>query len=185
MLAPRPESNDTWRMDDALFQTLQHACLTLLPVAVWSVITSLLTPALILAATAIHRRRSIPWRLLVTALVAGLLAESISSHLLKPIFAIARPCLTAGLSELALCSWTYSMPSSHACSLAAGLAILWPANRRLTPIYAPLALFYLLSRTALGMHRPSELVAGVLCGMVVGAAVKWAAGKIEQRLSTC
>jgi membrane-associated phospholipid phosphatase len=161
-------------VDDALFQTLQHTCLALLPVGFWSAVTSLLTPALILATTAAHRRRAIPWQLLATAVLAGLLAESTSSHLLKPLFGIARPCLTPGLSELAACSATLAMPSSHACSMAAGLAILWPANRRLAPIYAPLAAFYLLSRIALGLHRPSELLAGAVCGVLIGAAVGWA-----------
>ena len=157
-------------MDEQIFRSLQPVLLGLIGEPGWALITSWALPGLVLAAAGLWAHRERRWKTLLICVCCGLLGESLSSHVIKPIFAVARPCRIEGMSLLTRCSWTYSMPSSHAVSIVAGLLPLALAWRRAALGLGVLAFLFIMSRSALGMHWPSDLLVGALIGAIIGIA---------------
>ena len=155
-------------MDEQIFRTLQPLLLGIIGEPVWALITSWALPGAILVAAGFWAHRERRWKTLAVCIACGLLGETLSSHVIKPLFAIPRPCRVDGLSLLSRCSWTYSMPSSHAVSITAGLLPLALHWKRAAPALALLGLLFILSRSALGMHWPSDLLVGTLIGAAIG-----------------
>ncbi len=155
-------------MDEQIFRTLQSFLLTIIGEPVWAIITSWALPGCILIGAGFWAHRERRWKTLAICVACGLLGEALSSHVIKPLLGIPRPCRIEGLSLLSRCSWTYSMPSSHAVSITAGLVPLALHWKRAAPILAILGLLFILSRSALGMHWPSDLVIGTLLGAGIG-----------------
>ena len=155
-------------MDEQIFRSLQSVLLALISEPVWALITSWALPGGILIAASFWAHRERRWKTLAVCVACGLLGEALSSHVIKPLLAIPRPCRIDGLSPLTRCSWTYSMPSSHAVSITAGLLPLALHWRRAAPALAALGLLFILSRSALGMHWPSDLIVGTLVGAGIG-----------------
>lgn len=163
--------------DQQLFSLLHAPLLHLLGEPTWRWLTSLalpLTLMLITSAWGWHRRRSaIP---LWVALATGLVAEQLSSRVLKPLIGRPRPCSLEDLSSLG-CTGGLSMPSSHAISICAGLGVLWFFYPRLRPLYLVGAGFFICSRLALGVHYPADLLVGASLGIGLSVLV----GKRLQR----
>ena len=65
------------------------------------------------------------------------------------------------------------MPSSHAISICAGIGVLWFLYPKLRPLYLLGAGLFILSRLALGVHYPGDL----LVGSLLGCAISWSVGK--------
>jgi undecaprenyl-diphosphatase len=61
----------------------------------------------------------------------------------------------------------YSFPSGHAFTAAAVLGFLWVVDRRLAWIWLPCTLLVCLSRPYLGVHFPSDVVAGAVLGFAI------------------
>ncbi len=117
-------------------------------------------------------------QLVIAVTVAGLTPDLV----LKPLGARPRPFVAS--ATLAVTSERdrladYSFPSGHAATAVAGayaLTAMWPAGR---VVAWTLAASIIVSRAYLGVHYPSDLVAGGLLGwfvawMVVGRT-RWRA----------
>jgi membrane-associated phospholipid phosphatase len=88
-----------------------------------------------------------------------------------------RPKL-AGLPPLAGAPTALSFPSAHASSsLAAATAMARIAPRARAPLYV-LAALICVTRPYLGMHYPSDVLAGALLGTAVGRAVPGLDGRV-------
>ena len=109
-----------------------------------------------------------PW----TAALAtvALLAASLSSALLKDAFDRVRPALAEpGVTALVPIPADASMPSGHAATAAAAAGVVALLHPRLRlPLLALVAAIG-LSRVYLGVHYPSD----VLAGLALGAGVAW------------
>ncbi|QGU01034.1 Putative undecaprenyl-diphosphatase YbjG [Corynebacterium kalinowskii] len=95
-----------------------------------------------------------PW------LVLGVAGAALTTHWLKPLFAVSRP------SGGAIAESSYSFPSGHATAAAAlaGLLILvWPRWWAISTGVL-LALLVGWSRVHLGVHRPVDIAAGYAVG---------------------
>lgn len=159
-------------LDQQLFTLLHPPLLHSLGESAWRLITSLALPLTLLVITALRgwqlRRRALP---IVVALLNGLLAEQLSSRVLKSLFQRARPCTIDGLSTLSGCTGGQAMPSSHAMSICAGIGVLWFFYPKLRPLYVLGAALFILSRLALGLHYPGDLLVGAVLGSLLALLV--------------
>lgn len=117
-----------------------------------------------------HRRTGV---LLLAGLAAGFLLGNI---LMKPLIARPRPCWTDPTVKLLVgIPGDYSFPSGHTLSSVIAATVLTFANRRVGIAAALLAALIAFSRLYLFVHFPSDVLASVLLGILIGAAV-WKAG---------
>lgn len=108
--------------------------------------------------------------LALCAMALGLLVTNIT---IKPLVERARPWLVLELTPLVTENDPNSFPSGHTCAaFAAGLswagALPWRWGRIAAPV---LAVLMGLSRLYVGVHFPTD----VLAGAVIGALCAWAA----------
>jgi undecaprenyl-diphosphatase len=120
----------------------------------------------------IKYRKKAYWPILGIICAVGL-SDQICSGILKPLTARLRPCHTPGLQHelinLVDCVGLYSFCSSHA---ALSFAIAHSVVRWSKGLYG-IKLFYVwaaliaLSRVYLGVHFPSDILAGSVIGLFV------------------
>lgn len=66
-----------------------------------------------------------------------------------------------------------SFPSGHSATAAAGAVSLSAAYPALTPVFAVCGLAIMFSRIYLGVHYPSDVLAGAAIGVAVSGALSW------------
>lgn len=110
------------------------------------------------------------------ALIMSLICTNI---LLKPLVQRTRPWLVVeGLTALVAEHDMNSFPSGHtSAALAAAVACLGTLPKKWGGVVLALAVLMGLSRLYVGVHYPSDVLAGALVGLVCGAmgclAIKW------------
>jgi undecaprenyl-diphosphatase len=108
------------------------------------------------------------WRLLLALGLAGLVVDVIT----KPVIGRVRPFVDhVEYREIGVRPDTPSFPSGHAATAAAGalaFARIWPAAA--IPAWT-LAAIIAISRVALGVHFPSDILAGFLLGALLARFV--------------
>jgi membrane-associated phospholipid phosphatase len=112
------------------------------------------------------------WRR-ATATVAGVYALNTA---IKQIVGRRRPELP-GLPALTSTPTGLSFPSAHASTSFAGARLYAQLGLPVIPLYA-LATGLALSRLHLGVHYPSDVLAGVVLGTVVGGGCKRGSGTL-------
>ncbi|MBR5381418.1 MAG: phosphatase PAP2 family protein [Oscillospiraceae bacterium] len=90
------------------------------------------------------------------------------SELLKPVFMRPRPfAVMEQMAVLVAAPTTWSFPSGHACAaFAAALAYAKGVKKLAAPAYA-LAVLISFSRLYVGVHYPSDVLAGAVLGTVL------------------
>jgi len=76
-----------------------------------------------------------------------------------------------------------SFPSDHATASFAIAVAVWFFSRRLGAVFLVFAAAIALSRVLLGMHYPTDVVAGALTGTLAAVAVCTLGGRIVYRLT--
>jgi undecaprenyl-diphosphatase len=113
-------------------------------------------------------------QLLGLAALFALTTSHVAVQVLKRAVARPRPCDANGrLLALIDLPDPYSFPSGHAAAACAISGTIALANPLLAPIVLPLAALISVSRVALRVHHPGDVVAGVLLGLAgaVGSAL--------------
>ena len=156
-----------------LAHDLHHPWLDALMVAVTTRAYWWLPLALVAVALLVRHRR-----LGFAAMIAGGLAVGICDpvvhHLLKPLFGIVKPCGVSGVSSLVPCASVPGFPSAHAanaCALATAFVVVL---RRYWKIALPLAALVAVSRSYVGVHWPSDVLAGSIFGGGLGVGSAYA-----------
>ena len=109
-----------------------------------------------------YRRAGI---LLLAGLAAGVLLGNI---IMKPLFARPRPCWLESVPLLISDPTDFSFPSGHTLSPVIGAFMLTAANRKFGLAAIPLAVLIGFSRLYLYVHFPSDVLASVVIGMLLG-----------------
>ena len=123
--------------------------------------------ALYLAFRSPHR-----WVAAVILLAAIGTADLVSVRAVKPTVHRDRPCHSLASVRAPLgCGSGQSFPSAHAADTAAAAAVVTWAAPMLSPLALVIAAVVGVSRIYLGVHYPSDVVAGWIIGLVVAAVL--------------
>jgi undecaprenyl-diphosphatase len=130
---------------------------------------------LVLMAISLRADRKKGFTEILTVLIAVIIADKITSGLMKPYFIRFRPCHDPGLQGLVHtvsgCGGLYGFASSHA-STSFAVAITWFSFFRTRVPYIWLifawAALYSYSRVYVGVHYPADIFIGALIGILVG-----------------
>ena len=117
--------------------------------------------------------------IVLLALLAVGLADWITSGVLKPLFQRTRPCFAIDDCRLLVSqSRSWSFASSHASNSAAVAAMIWIffsrgllVERTFTAVMIVYAFLVAWSRMYVGVHYPSDILAGALVGVCCAALV--------------
>lgn len=118
---------------------------------------------------------------MLAALIAGVLVGNVC---LKHLIARPRPCWLESVPLLIADPTDYSFPSGHTLSSVIGAFVLTAANRRFGWAAIPLAALIAFSRLYLYVHFPSDVLASVAIGVLLGGAAVYAVKKIKTPLPT-
>ena len=120
---------------------------------------------------------------------AGLIVDVLAVNAtIKPLVSRARPWVVMeGFQTLTRSSDPNSFPSGHTCAAFAFAAAMWVAtpNKKIRAAALIVAALMGLSRLYVGVHFPSDVVAGAvigsLCGLLGGLLARWGLSRCERR----
>ena len=115
---------------------------------------------------------------MLAALIAGVLVGNV---FLKHLIARPRPCWQESITMLIANPSDYSFPSGHTLVSVIGACVLTSANRKFGLIAIPLAALIGFSRLYLYVHFPSDVLASVVIGTVIGFGAVAISHRIHQK----
>lgn len=115
-------------------------------------------------------------------IITVIISDQVNSTFLKEIFNRVRPCrVLDGVRMLVDCGGGKSFPSSHAVNNFAGAFIISHFYKSQRWYWYAFAAFVAFSRTYVGVHYPSDIVAGAFVGLGIGFTVIYLWIQIAQK----
>jgi len=135
---------------------------------------------IVLAAFAIFGRRN--GRIaLIAAIAAVAIIDPLGSQIIKPLIGRPRPCHLEMGRLLVGCGSGFSMPSLHAAnSFGAFTAIVYRFGWKASPFYL-IAFIVAWSRVYVGVHWPTDIMAGAFFGITIGLLTSAVCAKIFEK----
>lgn len=132
---------------------------------------------------AVRLRRAAVLPIVQLAVAFGV-SDSMGARVLKPAFARLRPnfALSDAVRVLSPAANVGSMPSLHAANAFAVAVVVTMAWPRAGLVALPVAGLIAVSRVGVGVHWPSDVLAGALYGALVGVLVVLGARRAVARL---
>lgn len=113
--------------------------------------------------------------------VTIIISDQLNSAFLKEVFGRIRPCRALdGVRLLVDCGGGLSFPSSHAVNNFAGATVISYFYKKQSIYWFLFAFIVAFSRTYVGVHYPSDIVAGGLIGITIGYIITGLYEKIFQ-----
>lgn len=116
------------------------------------------------------------------------LSDQLSSSVIKEIFSRPRPCHTVdgvqvvqAIHLLVDCGPGKSFPSSHAVNNFAVASLFSFVYKKWAWAFLGWASLVALSRVAVGVHYPSDILGGAVIGTAIAACVFWLWKAVENR----
>lgn len=117
----------------------------------------------------------------IMVILGIVLADQISSSILKPLTERPRPCKTLeGFRLLVHCGSFYGFPSSHASNIAVIGGLFIHFYRKWFPFWALLIFLIGLSRVYVGVHYPVDVLAGWVLGILIAVLLVYLYKKFVQ-----
>ncbi|NLJ31230.1 MAG: phosphatase PAP2 family protein [Clostridiales bacterium] len=160
-------------MDIQILNFVQEHCHNGLTDFIFPLITSLGNFGAVWIAAAVALLISKKYRAWGVMLLAVLLLTHVlGEYLIKPIVARPRPFLAfPGRILLIRPPAGYSFPSGHTATAFCSAVILWKADRRFGISAAVLAALIAFSRVFLFVHYPTDVLAGLILGVICAFVV--------------
>ncbi|OGD75554.1 MAG: hypothetical protein A2Y64_05390 [Candidatus Coatesbacteria bacterium RBG_13_66_14] len=140
---------------------------------------------LVVCAWFVYTKRWGALRCIAALVLAVGLSDLIGYRVLKPLFSRLRPCYalpSGSFNWVAHAANVGSLPSLHAANLFAWALVAALADKRLAWGAYPLALLVCLSRVYLGVHWPTDVLAGMVWGSLAALGCWFLTGWIEKLL---
>ena len=111
----------------------------------------------------------------LVVMVAVILDSVLCNVILKNIFLRPRPCdVNTAINLLIPRPLGYSFPSGHtSASFAAVSALYFSGERKIWKAALALAILIAFSRMYLYVHYPTDVLGGIICGIICGCASWW------------
>jgi undecaprenyl-diphosphatase len=108
-----------------------------------------------------------------TLIVAILLTDQITSHVIKELVGRMRPCQTLEhINLLVSCGPGKSFPSSHAANNFAAAFVLSFFYKKNPWVFFVTASLIALSRVVVGVHYPADVIAGAMVGTCIALLLR-------------
>lgn len=118
---------------------------------------------------------------LVFVALSLLVSRGLITELIRYFVERERPFVAFGFEPLIEQSVTYAFPSGHAAVFFALAAAVWFINRKWGWWFGALALVNGIARVIVGVHWPTDIIAGALLGVLCALTVRLLLNKIPKR----
>jgi len=107
---------------------------------------------------------------IITAGAGG--AAWVFAYIMKAIILVPRPFVTLHLTPLYM-ETSSSFPSSHVILTMTLTILVWKLNRKLGIVFLIFTILTAFSRMIIGVHYPTDLLAGACFGLIFGLCAIW------------
>ncbi len=112
------------------------------------------------------------WKMVLEAVIAAVVTRFVIAEIIRAFYFRARPFVSYQVNQLInYNSLEASFPSGHACFYFALSTIIYFYNKKLGIAFYVFSLLIVFSRVFVGIHWPSDILAGAIIGIIMGLSL--------------